>query len=336
MAQKRFFVFFLASFCLVQQAKAFDLNAVFQDLPAPPPPKTLPAPPSPNLSTIIRPPEIESRKLPDTVGSTPTNSKEAPFPSINSAIGSAKSERPQSVPIEAFPWTAGLSLRNAPDAVFCGAVVVNKNWLLTAAYCLDESVRGGISGGDRRNAILVIAGSPNSKTSSAYDVAQIIIHPDWHRGNFANDIALLRISGEFTKPISGLSLDGPPADQQVGAIGQVVGWGITNLEVPPTQDLQLIPTRVLAKEVCSGVANYATRLVVGKFCAQSLLANFDACQGFGGAGLILTDPVDHRRYLGGIVSSGDGCPPLSHKPTIYSDTLQQASWIKSIIEGGAK
>jgi hypothetical protein len=328
MAKKRFFVFFLAMFGLAQQAKAFDLNSVFSELPSSP--KISPTPVSPNLATIIRPSGIESRKLPELgSGTTGITSKEVTLPPVDAAA-SARGERPQSVPIEAFPWTAGLSLRNAPGAVFCGGVVLSKNWLLTAAYC----VVGGISG-DNRNAISVIAGSPNSRISSNYEVAQIIVHPEWRRETSVNDIALLRISGEFAKPTLGLSLDGPPVDKQVGAIGQVVGWGITNLEAPPTEDLQLIPTRVLAKEVCAGVANYATRLISGKFCAQSLLANFDACQGFGGSGLILTDSAGHR-YLGGIVSSGDGCPPSSHKPTIYSDTLQQVKWIRSVIEGGAK
>jgi secreted trypsin-like serine protease len=331
MAKKRIFVFFLAMFGLANQAKAFDVNAVFRELPAPVSPK-IPTPAFPNSATIIPNPSIESRKLPELgSGSAQTPSREEPLPSTETAPGFAKGERPQSVPIEAFPWTAGLSRRNAPGSVFCGGVVVNKNWLLTAAYCVGDS----ISDDDLRNTLIVIAGSPNSKFSSTYEVAQIVIHPDWRRGSIVNDIALLRISGEFARPTLGLSLDGPPVDKQVGAIGQVVGWGITNLEAPPAQNLQLIPTRVLAKEVCAGVANYATRLVVGKFCAQSLLANFEACQGFGGAGLILTDPVG-RRYLGGIVSYGDGCPPVSHKPTIYSDTLQQASWIKTIVEGGAK
>jgi hypothetical protein len=243
-----------------------------------------------------------------------------------SNVPSPSEERPQSVPIEAFPWAAAITMGDAggPGA-FCGGVVIDDQWVLTAAHCVEQAQKTG--------ALQVVVGSTYlAKPTRRLMVADIKVHPDWKAGTYVNDFALLRVSGGGG-PLSKISLDGPPVEAQVGSIGQVVGWGVSNLNQPPSDELKLIPSRVIARQVCNGPANYAGRVEPAQFCAQSLLWNFDVCQGFGGSGFILTDQGG-QRYLGGLVSWGEGCPPSGRKPAVYSDVSSQRAWIRATIGAG--
>merc|ERR1712226_860996 len=41
-----------------------------------------------------------------------------------------------------WPWQ--VSLRNAANRHFCGGVIINSNWVLTAAHCVDGNSAGGL------------------------------------------------------------------------------------------------------------------------------------------------------------------------------------------------
>lgn len=248
-----------------------------------------------------------------------------PSPTVGKGIDALpeRAETTQSVPIEAFPWVVGfVGDPGSGGAAFCGGVIIAKDWVLTSAHCLDPL--------RIRSDVAIVANTSDIRKQSRTPVAQIKIHPGWHSGSFENDVALIRVFAKF-EPSKTLPIEGPPIEAQIGAIGQVVGWGITRLGTAPSETLQLIPTRVLSRGSCIGPSTYPG-LGRDKFCAQSLLMNAEVCEGFGGSGLVLVDP-NGRRYLAGIVSAGEGCPPETHKPVAYTDVASQSDWILSVIRG---
>ena len=38
--------------------------------------------------------------------------------------------------IESFPWQIALREKRGSRGVFCGGVILNKNWIMTAAHCV--------------------------------------------------------------------------------------------------------------------------------------------------------------------------------------------------------
>jgi hypothetical protein len=227
-------------------------------------------------------------------------------------------EPPQAVPIDAFPWVVALiAKQDAPgDSYYCTGTFVSANWVLTAGACADTRVR-------HSNEQFASVGTSNlSRPSRIVAVVKVIVHPDFDPILRKSDMALLKVNAERTP----LSLEGPPAFAQIGGIGRVVGWGSTNLLIPKPDFLQQIPAQILDPAVCRGPANYSDQLISSSFCAKSLLKNFEACNGFAGAPLILNDNTG-RPYLAGMVSWGDGCPPKSAKPTVYTDVQANKDWI---------
>ncbi|XP_016005779.2 granzyme H isoform X2 [Rousettus aegyptiacus] len=87
----------------------------------------------------------------------------------------------------------------------CGGVLVQKNFVLTAAHCSGSSIR-------------VTLGAHNikkqEKTQQVFRVMKAIPHPDYNPKNFSNDIMLLQLKRniKLTKAVKPLSL--PRAEDQ--------------------------------------------------------------------------------------------------------------------------
>merc|ERR1711894_626198 len=88
-----------------------------------------------------------------------------------------------------WPWQ--VSLRNAANRHFCGGVIINSNWVLTAAHCVDGNSAGGLR---------VVVGEHDTRESNnanrqTYMVTQIVSHPEYDFwAQFDADIALLQIA----------------------------------------------------------------------------------------------------------------------------------------------
>jgi V8-like Glu-specific endopeptidase len=261
-------------------------------------------------------PQLSSKSELSRVVRDPSNTR---LPEIGAVL-----DTPQTVPIDAFPWVTALVTKaeSPKESYYCAGTIVGRNWILTAAVCADSSVQ------QRPIRYAIVGASSLSQAHAAVEIDKVILHPSYNPTRHENDLALLRVSSEGIS----LSLDGPPLTAQVGAIGRVLGWGTTNSTNTPTDLLQLIPTQILDPAVCGGAANYPDQIKPGNFCARSLLKNHDACLGFAGAPLVLYGNAG-RQYLAGIVSWGEGCPPKSQKPTVYTDIQNYRDWILDTIRG---
>lgn len=135
----------------------------------------------------------------------------------------------QEVGRRSHPWLARL---NFNGRFSCGASLITRRWVLTAAHCVDRGSAG--------NYTIVLGDhsiSNNSESSQVtMDVRRLVIHPSWNGSLNSPDIALVELSNQVTLSGRIRLATLPPANSSLnsGSIN-VIGWGRT---VSGPRDLQ--------------------------------------------------------------------------------------------------
>jgi secreted trypsin-like serine protease len=232
-----------------------------------------------------------------------------------------------------WPWQVALVDGAATDLYadqFCGGSLVAKDWVVTAAHCVE-----GLAIAD----VDVVAGIYNLQTPAAgyqrRDVKKIVIHPSWNPATYNYDIALLRLKSDVILGGSGatktqtIELVAPTIGDLAGFNSWVTGWGNTeSLPLWPTQ-LYEVEVPIISNSICNDASRYAGGITNNMLCAGFDAGGKDSCQGDSGGPLVIKD-VSGQYRLAGIVSWGDGCaePML---PGVYTRVSNFTAWVKSEI-----
>jgi len=122
----------------------------------------------------------------------------------------------------AYPWQA--SFQDKPSGFhFCGASLISKRWLVTAAHCAQSKspyyVQIGLGLYDKDTKR---HGKPKT-----YDVSKLIVHSKFNKSTLKNDIALIKLTKDvdFNKMVNPINL--PEQGQRFEGNKKCVitGWG---------------------------------------------------------------------------------------------------------------
>lgn len=224
------------------------------------------------------------------------------------------------------PWM--VSVATLPNYnQYCGGSIIDEEWILTAAHCLDGSQIGIRAGVTNRNDWF---GQGQDRVS-----AQIIIHEDYVHYLFGKDIALVRVSEPFD--FSDPNVTMIPISNQLhsylgfleeGVVSTITGWGRLFWGGPSSDILQEVDVPIVSNEQAQ--VGYPNVTITDDMLAAGLWGEggIDACQGDSGGPLIVPDDSSPVGFvLAGITSWGEGCAEAQHMG-IYARVPYFAEWIE--------
>ncbi|XP_076987198.1 kallikrein-5-like [Tamandua tetradactyla] len=211
------------------------------------------------------------------------------------------------------PWQAALLLR--PNLLYCGAVLVAPQWLLTAAHCWKEIFRIRLGHHSR---------SPVYESGQQlFRGVRAIPHPGYSRPHHSNDLMLIKLDRRIRETQDVRPIRVASRCPAAGTTCTVSGWGTTSS--PQTNFpsvLQCLNITVLSDQRCRQA--YPGQIDRTMFCAGDEEGK-DSCQGDSGG------PVVCNGRLQGLVSWGDIPCGQPNKPGVYTNLCQFTRWIQDTI-----
>ncbi|XP_060782908.1 coagulation factor IXa [Neoarius graeffei] len=225
------------------------------------------------------------------------------------------------------PWQVALVLRKTQQ-VFCGGSILSKQWVITAAHCIEES---------KQIEFFIRVGEHNvykkEGTEQDLEVEKSIMHPRYDPATsfYNHDIALVRLRSAivFTDDVRSICL-GPSSFSktllQSGTLATISGWGRLHFNGRTAETLQVAEVPYVDRSDCK--ESSSERITHYMFCAGYQDASKDSCQGDSGGPH--ANQYNGLWFLTGIVSWGEECAKKG-KYGIYTQVGNYYKWIQYVM-----
>jgi secreted trypsin-like serine protease len=207
-----------------------------------------------------------------------------------------------------FPWQVSLFFNGRFK---CGGSIIRKNWVLTAAHCVDDGVASEYK---------ILAGTiiNNFGAGSVHQVKKLIYHEDY--ADFKNDIALMQIVDEFPLDATRKIIEFGTHEIPDGDDVIVSGWGRESTGGNLPQKLKWNILKKYNDDECTEV----TGIDRGLICLLSPQNN-GVCNGDSGG------PAVHNDKVVGVANFVmNGCG--SEYPDAYAKVGTFIDWLNKHLE----
>jgi len=223
------------------------------------------------------------------------------------------------------PWQVNI------NSGFCGGSLINDQWVLTAAHCVEKQKPEDFK--------VAVGQHMIGDKAKEYTPSHLIVHEGWGRAGMSDDIALLKLSekvnfGDLVQPVC-------LPDKKMGIPRQVTvtGWGRTSENGPGSTNLLQVSVPVISNADCG--KSYPGDITEKMVCAGLPEGGKDSCQGDSGGPMVFSRRSKHSRaksgkqtrngfrqtFQLGVVSWGVGCARPG-SPGVYTRVSEYLDWIE--------
>jgi V8-like Glu-specific endopeptidase len=234
------------------------------------------------------------------------------------------------VPSKAGYWKSAVNIeigKGLSGASSCGAAVIDRRWLLTAAHCVFDHKRGGLR---PLEWITAHEGSHQYKSGRPLRIVEAHVHKQFNvlNNQLVYDVALLKLEKDASAPRQKLAAyQGVRTFLTAGNTATVVGWGNTETKgYKPSAILLQANVPIVAPAACQAIYPDVGQVA---FCAGYPQGGVDTCQGDSGGPLYVAG-LNGEHVQAGITSFGKGCAqPNAYG--VYTNLGLFEKWIKDIV-----
>ena len=260
----------------------------------------------------------------------------------------------ENVQMSLYPWMVSIYFEADSGnnmGHLCGGSLISPTWILTAAHCIKETVKGekgekGEKGYERdyQNKIEKISVRFTTYDNKVFSdksskaIKKVVVHPDWipnwkKNENNDNDIALLELEEPITT-VKPLALNSSTNKNNLPNNAMVIGWGAIENEkilAPEVNVLKQVRLPLVSNEIChaAGGINITNKHI----CAGIFIGGKDSCKGDSGGPLFVQ--YGNKWVQIGIVSTGtsDTCANQGHYG-VYTRLSEYNNFIKQHVTEG--
>lgn len=219
------------------------------------------------------------------------------------------------------PWMASMQF---DQQHFCGASIINKDWVLTAAHCVESVKSSELANMSIRYNFIDQA----SEQGQRVKIENIYIHPEYLAGK-STDVALVKLATPVTDiEYLKLASDADASQIQAGVNAIVSGWGTTSSGGDVSPQLLKVTVPLITNEVCNSASAYNGKIANTEICAGFAAGGKDSCQGDSGGPLVIAGNQGPLQV--GVVSWGDGCA-LPNKYGVYARVTSFNAWFDDVM-----
>jgi secreted trypsin-like serine protease len=244
--------------------------------------------------------------------------------------------------ITEFPSLAFIEAREGKHGFACTGTVVAPRVVLTAAHCVENLDRGGLTPASQYALATGVTGPEEAKAENIFRVAETHVFPGFDPGSIHGDAGILILDRPTTAPVLPLAGAGDAALYEGGATVQLAGWGLTRanaLEGPP--GLRTTSMVVQPPALCKAKTHgyYSPFSPAVQMCTLDLPSRKSGgCFGDSGGPVIGQRPDGTPVELGIISTGGDFCstkrPNVMTRVDLVSGWV--AEWIAATEAGGPR
>uniref|UniRef100_A0AAG5DRF8 Peptidase S1 domain-containing protein n=1 Tax=Anopheles atroparvus TaxID=41427 RepID=A0AAG5DRF8_ANOAO len=231
-----------------------------------------------------------------------------------------------------WPWQ--ISLRQWRTSTYlhkCGAALLNENWAITAAHCVDNVPPSDL--------LLRLGEYDLALEEEPYGYQErrvqiVASHPQFDPRTFEYDLALLRFYEPVIFQPNIIPVCVPENDENfIGRTAFVTGWGRLYEDGPLPSVLQEVTVPVIENKICETMyrsAGYIEHIPHIFICAGWKKGGYDSCEGDSGGPMVI-QRTDKRFLLAGVISWGIGCAE-PNQPGVYTRISEFRDWINQILQ----